>query len=73
MAQETLGLRCGGFSPPFARTQSGILTSDHSTATFATAASQFSERSPTPLSKKEGQASAGRLIPTILGASTLDE
>ena len=31
MAQEPLGFRCGGFSPPFARTHSGILTSGHST------------------------------------------
>ena len=38
----------------------------------STGASQFRERSPTPHSKNEGQASAGRLIPTILGAITLD-
>ena len=31
MAQEPLGLRCQGFSPWFARTHSGILTSGHST------------------------------------------
>ena len=30
------------------------------------------ERSPTPLTKSEDQASAGHLIPTILGASPLD-
>ena len=30
------------------------------------------ERSPTPLTKSEGQASVGRLIPTILGAFPLD-
>ncbi len=30
------------------------------------------ERSPTPVTKSQGQASAGRLIPTILGAFTLD-
>ena len=30
------------------------------------------ERSPTPHTKYEDQASAGRLIPTILGANTLD-
>src|SRR4029077_16764819 len=35
---------------------------------FATTASQFPERSPTPVPKEQGQASAGRLIPTILGA-----
>jgi hypothetical protein len=34
MAQEPLGLRCGGFSPPFARTHSGILTSPRSTPWF---------------------------------------
>ena len=48
MAQEPLGFRCGGFSPPFARTHSGILTSGRSRATFATAPSQLPERSPTP-------------------------
>src|SRR5829696_4501152 len=31
MAQEPLGLRCAGFSPAFARTHSGILTSPRST------------------------------------------
>ena len=35
--------------------------------------SLLQERSPTPQSKTEGQASAGRLIPTILGAFTLDQ
>ena len=39
----------------------------------STAASLLPERSPTPLAVLEGQASAGRLIPTILGAITLDE
>ena len=34
MAQEPSGLRCAGFSPAFARTHSGILTSPHSTSTF---------------------------------------
>src|SRR5919107_1064129 len=34
MAQEPLGLRCRGFSPRFARTHSGILTSHHSTRRF---------------------------------------
>ena len=42
-------------------------------ANVSTGASLLRERSPTPHSKNEGQASAGRLIPTILGASTLDE
>ena len=73
MAQEPLGLRCAGFSPAFARTHSGILTSRHSTTTVAPVASTLRERSPTPHTKYEGQASAGRLIPTILGAFTLDE
>ena len=34
MAQESLGLRCAGFSPAFARTHSGILTSERSTTRF---------------------------------------
>jgi hypothetical protein len=34
MAQEPLGLRCAGFSPAFARTHSGILTSPRSTCWF---------------------------------------
>ena len=34
MAQESLGLRCAGFSPAFARTHSGILTSRRSTTRF---------------------------------------
>ena len=38
----------------------------------STGASLLPERSPTPDAKRQGQASAGRLIPTILGASTLD-
>jgi hypothetical protein len=35
-------------------------------------ASLLRERSPTPQSKTEGQASVGRLTPTILGAPPLD-
>jgi hypothetical protein len=35
--------------------------------------SLLQERSPTPHPKDEGEASAGRLIPTILGAFTLDQ
>ena len=42
-------------------------------ANVSTGPSLLRERSPTPHTKCEGQASAGRLIPTILGASTLDE
>jgi hypothetical protein len=34
MALEPLGFRCAGFSPAFARTHSGILTSHRSTARF---------------------------------------
>ena len=34
MAQEPLGLRCPGFSPGFARTHSGILTSPRSRSWF---------------------------------------
>jgi hypothetical protein len=34
MAQEPLGLRCAGFSPAFARTHSGILTSGRSRSWF---------------------------------------
>ena len=48
MAQEPLGFRCAGFSPAFARTHSGILTSPRSTPRFATGASLLGERSPTP-------------------------
>ena len=42
-------------------------------ANVSTGPSLFPERSPTPHTKYEGQASAGRLIPTILGAFPLDE
>ena len=42
-------------------------------ANVSTGPSLLRERSPTPHTKYEGQASAGRLIPTILGAFTLDE
>ena len=73
MAQESLGLRCERFSLSFARTHSGILTSRRSTPKVYTGASLLRERSPTPVTKSQGQASAGRLIPTILGAITLDE
>src|SRR4028119_2252470 len=72
MAREPLGLRCAGFSPACARTQSGILTSRHSTPRFPPGL-RCSGNAPLPLCKiAEGQASAGRLIPTILGASPLD-
>ena len=42
-------------------------------ANVSTGPSLLQERSPTPHAKHEGQASAGRLIPTILGAVTLDQ
>ena len=41
-------------------------------ANVSTGPSLLQERSPTPHAKHEGEASAGRLIPTILGAFTLD-
>ena len=63
MAQEPLGLRCAGFSPAFARTHSGILTSGHSRATFPRPL-RCSRNAPLPLiCKDQGQASAGRLNP----------
>src|SRR2546423_13046563 len=49
MAQEPLGLRCGGFSPPFARTHSGILTSGHSTRGLPPRL-RSSQNAPLPLS-----------------------
>ena len=48
MAREPLGLRCPRFSLGFARTHSGILTSDRSRRTVAPRPSLLSERSPTP-------------------------
>ena len=41
-------------------------------ALVSTGPSPHAERSPTPLALLAGQASVGRLIPTILGASPLD-
>ena len=49
MAQEPLGLRCPGFSPGFARTHSGILTSGRSTPTFPRALHCY-RNAPLPLS-----------------------
>src|SRR4051812_12763280 len=63
MAQEPLGFRCLGFSPRFARTHSGILTSGHSTGRFATPASLLPERSPTPLSQERRPSFGGPLNP----------
>jgi hypothetical protein len=48
MARESLCLRCAGFSPAFARTHSGILTSRRSRGMVSTPPSQHRERSPTP-------------------------
>src|SRR2546423_10393732 len=71
MAQESLGFRCQRFSLRFARTHSGILTSQRSTTRFH-GGFTADGNAPLPLIHKyEDQASAGRLIPTILGANTL--
>jgi hypothetical protein len=48
MAQEPLGLRCAGFSPAFARTESGILTSRRSTGRFPPRLQRY-ENAPLPL------------------------
>ena len=48
MAQEPLGLRCAGFSPAFARTHSGILTSGRSRPRFPPALHR-SRNAPLPL------------------------
>src|SRR5260221_14690078 len=73
MAQEPLGLRCPRFSLGCARTHSGILTSCHSRPTFPRALHCY-RNAPLPLCRKtEGQASAGRFIPTNFGAFTLDQ
>src|ERR1700712_512777 len=48
MAQEPLGLRCLGFSPRFARTHSGILTSCRSRPTFPRALPCY-RNAPLPL------------------------
>jgi hypothetical protein len=63
MAQEPLGLRCPGFSPGFARTHSGILTSPRSTPRFATGASRLGERSPTPRLERRRPSFGGPLNP----------
>ena len=63
--REVFTLVCAySFRHPHFRSLQGLVS---------TSPSQLPERSPTPHSKNEGQASAGRLIPTILGAITLDE
>jgi hypothetical protein len=48
MAQEPLGFRCWGFSPQYARTHSGILTSLRSTGRFH-ARFPAEENAPLPL------------------------
>jgi hypothetical protein len=58
MAQETLGLRCGGFSPPFARTHSGILTSGRSRTTFPRSL-HCSQNAPLPRTLKVCRPSFG--------------
>src|ERR1041384_3108519 len=63
MAQEPLGFRCLWFSHRFARTHSGILTSDRSTTTVAPVASTLSERSPTPDSYESRPSFGGPLNP----------
>ena len=63
MAQEPLGLRCRGFSPRFARTHSGILTSRRSTPKVSTGASPLRERSPTPATKVARPSFGGPLNP----------
>ena len=63
MAQEPLGLRCRGFSPRFARTHSGILTSGRSTRQVSTRASPLPERSPTPDASASRPSFGGPLNP----------
>src|SRR5215217_445798 len=63
MAQEPLGFRCPRFSLGFARTHSGILTSDRSRPTVAPGPSMFGERSPTPDSKESRPSFGGPLNP----------
>ena len=73
MAQEPLGLRCPGFSPGFARTHSGILTSGRSRPRFPPAL-HSSRNAPLPLDAKHRRPSFGgplnpdhsRRIPTGL-------
>src|SRR3954466_6066451 len=63
MAQEPLGLRCPRFSLGFARTHSGILTSDRSRRTVAPRPSRLSERSPTPDTEVSRPSFGGPLNP----------
>ena len=63
MAQESLGLRCAGFSPAFARTHSGILTSRRSRPNVSTGPSPLRERSPTPDANASRPSFGGPLNP----------
>ena len=63
MAQESLGLRCAGFSPAFARTHSGILTSRRSRPNVSTGPSLLRERSPTPATSVARPSFGGPLNP----------
>ena len=58
MAQESLGLRCAGFSPAFARTHSGILTSRRSTPRFPPGLHCYGN-APLPLCAKRRRPSFG--------------
>ena len=60
MAQEPLGFRWPGFSPGFARTRSGILTSRRSTATLPRPL-RCSGNAPLPLRLRASHCFGGRL------------
>src|SRR5690242_18625827 len=62
MAQEPLGFRCGGFSPPFARTHSGILTSGRSTRRLPRRL-HSSQNAPLPLFRRTRPSFGGPLNP----------
>src|SRR5690349_5692444 len=62
MAQEPLGFRCGGFSPPFARTHSGILTSGRSTRRLPRRL-HSSQNAPLPLFRRTRSTFGGPLNP----------
>ena len=62
MAQESLGLRCAGFSPAYARTHSGILTSGNSTSRFPPWL-HSDQNAPLPLSLSTRPSFGGPLNP----------
>src|SRR5690242_18374956 len=62
MAQEPLGFRCGEFSPPFARTHSGILTSGRSTRRLPRRL-HSSQNAPLPLFRRTRPSFGGPLNP----------